>query len=154
MPVIIIGADTSLGASVVDALRVREGELRAFVTDPDMAEQLRSQGIKTALGDVSDASHVAGACWGAFSAVICPEAARDQRERSFLTEPDQVAAAWIQALAEAQVTRLVWLEDDEVEPPAQPPLPQVATVATGGRDRAQIAAEVARLDETASLDEV
>ena len=53
MPVIVIGADTILGDALIDALLTREGEVRAFVTDPDRGLALKGRGVKVATGDVS-----------------------------------------------------------------------------------------------------
>ena len=86
MPVIVVGADTPVGLSIVSALIEPDREVRAFVTDPDVSASLKAQGVKVALGDVSDPSHVGGACLNCFSAVLVTEAARDDRERAFAPE--------------------------------------------------------------------
>jgi uncharacterized protein YbjT (DUF2867 family) len=83
MPVIVVGADTSQGRAVVEGLLEPGREVRAFVSDPDAGAELRELGVKVALGDVSDDSHVQGACTNCFTAVLVTEAARDGRERSF-----------------------------------------------------------------------
>ena len=66
MPVIVIGADTPTGHAVVDALLPRRGEVRAFVSDPTEAAALKERGVKVAVGDVSDGSHIGGAATQGF----------------------------------------------------------------------------------------
>ena len=83
MPVMIIGADTTLGPAIVDALAVRGGEVRAFVSTVEVVDALRAKRVKTALGDISDGTHVGGAALTAFVAVVIAEAASDDRERAF-----------------------------------------------------------------------
>ena len=61
MPVIVVGADTEPGRVVLQALLEPGREVRAFVSDEKVAEQLRALGVKVALGDVSDDSHLEGA---------------------------------------------------------------------------------------------
>lgn len=109
MPVMVVGADTPVGARVIDRLLEPEREVRAFVTDPETAARLRERGAKVALGDVSDDSHLAGACLNCFSVVLVEEAARDDRERSFADNSDAVLAGWIQAVRSASVRRVIWL---------------------------------------------
>ena len=60
MPVIVIGADTSQGRAVIEGLVEPGREVRAFVSDPAIGAELRELGVKVALGDVSDDSHVQG----------------------------------------------------------------------------------------------
>ena len=153
MPVIVIGADTTLGHVIVDALLGRQGEVRAFVTDHDAGVSLKQRGVKVAVGDVSDASHVASACLGAFTAVLVPDAALDGRERSFAPDAAAVLEGWAAALAEAEVRRIVILDDGGGAVPAglERAAPEVATVATAGVQAADVAAEVARLDEAAQI---
>ena len=83
MPVIVIGADTTLGAEITNGLVPRDGEVRAFVTDPEAARALRDLGIKVAVGDVSDGSHVGGAALNCFCAILIADATSDDRERAF-----------------------------------------------------------------------
>ncbi len=153
MPVLVIGADTDLGQAVVEALLPRQGEVRAFVTDVDAALALKGRGVKVATGDVSDASHVGGAALNTFSAVLVPEAAFDGRERSFAPTPDAVFAGWAEGLVEAGVRRAIWIEDPRA-PGAEAAfaaVPEVAVVPAAGRPAAEVAGEVARLDELAEL---
>jgi putative NADH-flavin reductase len=109
MPVIVVGADTPTGRAIVSALVQPDREVRAFVSDPTVAEELKRVGVKVALGDVSDPSHVAGACIRCFSAVLVAEAATDDRERSFARTADAVLDGWVEAVSDAQVTRVIWV---------------------------------------------
>jgi putative NADH-flavin reductase len=147
MPVIVVGADTSHGNAVVRALMHRSGEVRVFVTAQARADEFRTAGVKVALGDVSDASHVGGAALNAFSAVLIGEAAADGRERAFAGDPVEVASAWAQAVAEAGVTRVIWVSDDPVPRPIAAAAREVANVVVAGRTPEEIAAEVAALDD-------
>lgn len=109
MPVIVVGADTELGGEVVVSLLDREGEVRAFVSDPAVGQHLRDLGVKVAVGDVSDGSHIAGAALNCFAAVLDPVAAADDRDRAFAESVDAVVAAWAEALADARIRRAIWL---------------------------------------------
>jgi putative NADH-flavin reductase len=147
MPVIVVGADTPIGGAILDRLRSRRGEIRAFVSDPGAAQRLRSEGVvKVALGDVSDGSHVGGAAAGCFSAVLVGEAAGDDRDRSFAASPQAVRAQWAAALEGAAVQRVIWVGVGG---------PQVAGSETAvvGTDRspAEVADEVARLDDAVAI---
>jgi hypothetical protein len=90
--------------------------VRAFVSDPGAAVGLRALGVKVALGDVSDESHIQGSLTNCFTAVLVTEAARDDRERSFAASEDQVLKGWASAAAGSGVTRVIWIHD--AEPPA------------------------------------
>src|SRR5690606_40838579 len=90
MPVIVVGADTASGRRIVERLVSPDREVRAFVTDAGAAESLRGLGVKVALGDVSDDSHVAGACLNCFSAVLVTEASAVARLRSFADTGESV----------------------------------------------------------------
>ncbi len=153
MPVIVIGADTEKGRAVAEALTEREGEVRAFVTDPDSVPALRAAGIKVAVGDVSDASHIEGAAHQTFSAVLMAQAALDGRERSFATSPEAVWSAWAEGLQGAGVKRLIWVGPDGGPPATIAPVgaESVSIDVRGGSD-SDIAAEVVRLDDLAELD--
>jgi uncharacterized protein YbjT (DUF2867 family) len=157
MPVLIVGADTVHGSAIARALETRPGERRAFVSDPDAAASLRQRGWKTAIGDVSDGSHVGGAAVGCFSVILVPEAAFDDRERSFARSPAATIGAWASALREVDVRRIIWLDDPRVDGAVngfRSATPEVASVTTLNRNPAEIAAEVARLDDLERLDEV
>jgi len=148
MPVIVVGADTPLGPSILAALLSRNREIRAFVSDPAVAARLRESGVRVAVGDVSDASHVAGASIGCFSAVLLTEAALDGRDHSFALGGDAVLTAWATALAEAAVTRAIWVGS---APPDLPATPEAAVVDIDNRSPTEIAASIAEIDDRRSL---
>jgi uncharacterized protein YbjT (DUF2867 family) len=133
-----------VGRAIIDALIEPEREIRAFVSDVSAAEDLRRLGVKVALGDVSDPSHIGGACTRCFSAVLVTEAASDDRERSFAKTPEAVLAGWVDAVREAQVTRVIWVGD------GARPVPGVEC-ATVTRSESDIASKVAALDDAAEL---
>jgi putative NADH-flavin reductase len=116
MPVIVVGADTREGRAVVQAMMEPGREVRAFVTDVDVATELRRAGVKVALGDVSDDSHVQGASMNCFTAVLVAEAAHDHRERSFASTEADVLQGWANAVASSGVTRVIWICDGDVPP--------------------------------------
>ena len=116
MPVIVVGADTENGRALVDGLVAPGREVRAFVSDPEVAASLKGMGVKVALGDVSDESHVQGSLTNCFTAVLVTEAARDSRERSFAASEEQVLRGWASAVAASGVTRVIWVHDGEVPP--------------------------------------
>jgi len=152
MPVIVIGADTKAGESAVRALLPRDGEVRAFVSDPQSATRLKALGVKVALGDVSDASHIGGAGLNTFSAVVIEEAADDDRERSFATDRQAVVQSWAEGLKDAGVRRIIWVGSPHVPPELASAAPETAAVATGNAPLADIAAEIARLDDLDRLE--
>lgn len=114
MPVIVVGADTPEGQAVIDRLVRREGEVRAFVTDPSVAGALREAGVKVAVGDVTDFGHVEAAMMGCFAAVLLTGATTDGRERSFARTHVEVIDGWREALSGSGVHRAIWVTDDEV----------------------------------------
>ncbi len=157
MPVIVIGADTPVGEAITASLIARPGEVRAFVSDASAALLLQTDGVKVAVGDVSDGSHIEGAALGCFSAVVIPEAAFDHRERSFTNSPATTVGTWVSALSDAAVRRLIWLEDPRVAAPIDDSVRstiQVVLIDTKRRPSVEIAAEVVRLDALASPEEV
>jgi uncharacterized protein YbjT (DUF2867 family) len=113
MPVIVVGADTAIGDAIVAGLLATDQEVRAFVTDPAVTVRLKEVGVKVATGDVSDASHVAGACTNVFTAVLVTAAAEDGRERSFGATPRAVMDGWAEAVNESSVPRVIWVADTE-----------------------------------------
>jgi nucleoside-diphosphate-sugar epimerase len=147
MPVIVVGADTAQGRAVVEGLVEPGREVRAFVSDPDAGAELRERGVKVALGDVSDDSHVQGACMNCFTAVLITEAALDERERSFATNERQVLEGWALAAAASGVTRVIWVHDGE------PPPVRVKEVRTVSPDHPDLVAEVSALDDARFLPE-
>lgn len=141
MPLIVIGADTPQGEAIVEAASARGGEIRAFVTDPDKATLMRSRGLKVAMGDISDASHVGGAAIGAFCAVLISTAATDARERSFSTDPDATVTSWIDEVVRAGVNRIILVADS--------PLPRAAAAVHGAPESAIIEATSLEVSEVA-----
>lgn len=117
MPVMVVGADTRIGAQIVDALIAPGREVRAFVSDVESAARLKAAGVKVAVGDVSDPSHVGAACTNCFSAVLITEAASDGRERAFASGRSEVLRGWADAVADADVTRVIWVDDANDLPP-------------------------------------
>ncbi len=154
MPVIVVGADTPLGRPIVAALMRRDGEVRAFVSDPASAASLRDLGVKVAVGDVSDPTHVAGAALNAFSAVAVAAAARDERARAFAEDPVTILRSWADAFAEAGVRRVIFIGDrpsPAVVEALEAAAPETALVEPGGRSAEAVAAEVVELDDASSL---
>ena len=115
MPVIVVGADTPIGMGVIRGLLEPGREVRAFVSDPEVAADLRADGVKVALGDVSDDSHIQGAATNCFSAVLITEAAHDDRERSFAATPLEVLTGWAKAVSASRVRRTIWVGDEVPE---------------------------------------
>lgn len=125
MPVIVVGADTPPGRAILRRMHNPERELRAFVSSESVAGELKDDGIKVALGDVSDESHVEGASLRCFSAVLIAEAASDDRERAFADSPDDVLEGWARAVARSKVKRVIWVTGSETPETA---VDEVATV--------------------------
>ena len=121
MPVIVVGADTERGIQLLDALGAHQREVRAFISDASHTGPLRRLGVKVAVGDVSDDSHVGAAAIGAHTAVLMVEAASDERERSFAASGAETLAKWWDAMAEASVKRILWVGD----PPERPSSPAI-----------------------------
>jgi putative NADH-flavin reductase len=146
MPVIVIGADTEAGLAISRELAHPGREVRAFVSDPAVAGDLRGRGVKVALGDVSDDSHIEAAALHCFTAVLVAEAARDDRERSFARSEADVLDAWARAVSNAQVSRVIWVYEGD------PPPVEVSEVATVSPTHANLAHRVAELDDARVLD--
>lgn len=145
MPVIVVGADTREGRAIVEGMVEPGREVRAFVTDIDVAAELRRAGVKVALGDVSDDSHVQGASINCFTAVLVTEAARDDRERSFASTEEKVLQGWANAIASSGVTRVIWVCDGDVPPVDVKESTRVSP------SHSNLAAEVVALDNARSL---
>ena len=145
MPVIVVGADTAAGRNVVEALLEPDREVRAFVSDATVAAQLRAQGVKVAIGDVSDDTHVEVASTNCFSAVLMTSAASDDRERAFATSPEKVLEGWARAVAAVGVTRVIWVGSGE--------LPHVKTPESTAVDPndPDLAMKVAELDDAQEI---
>lgn len=141
MPVIVVGADTGAGRAVIEEMADPRREIRVFVSDVDQATAYRSRGLKVALGDVSDESHVEAAARMCFTAVLISEAAEDGRERSFAENASQVLEGWARAAKAAGVIRVIWVTDSD---PPSTDTPEVARVSPSRHD---LATRVAELDE-------
>ncbi|MFO7549639.1 MAG: NAD(P)H-binding protein [Acidimicrobiia bacterium] len=148
MPVIVVGADTRLGVAIVEQVLAPDREVRVFVTDPGVASDLRGRGVKVAIGDLSDPSHLEGACLGCFSAILVTPAATDGRELAFASDPGSVIAGWAAAVTEASVRRVIWVGDAD---PPDTGVPEIAVVRIAGRGLPEVATEVASLDEAAEI---
>lgn len=153
MPVLVVGADTSLGQEIVGQLLAREGEVRVFVSDPAIGESFKQRGAKVAVGDPSDDSHIEGAATRAFSAVLITGCLRDGRELAFAESAEAVLDSWGRALKEARVQRAIWVVDPQtsLEGALAESTPEHSVVPEESRPLAELADEVARLDEAASL---
>lgn len=147
MPVIVVGADTPLGSTVVGALLNDGAEVRAFVSDAEAAESLKRLGAKVALGDVSDATHLAGAAYRTFCAVLLSDAAHDGRERSFASTPAAVAEAWADGLASAGTRRAIWVgADTDAGEHIRNATPEFASIDPKKLSAEEVIREVARLE--------
>jgi putative NADH-flavin reductase len=151
MPVIVIGADTPLGGEIAKGMLPREGEVRVFVTDPGSAAALKDLGVKIATGDVSDGSHIGGAALNCFCAVLVTAAASDDRERAFAATADDVATAWAEGIADAGVSRIIWVGEEPLPESIRSLGREHAAVSTLGRSTAETVAEVRRLEEAARI---
>lgn len=145
MPVIVVGADTSVGRDIVEGLHDSVREIRAFVSDPIVADDLRQRGVKVACGDVSDDSHIEAASTRCFSAVLVAEAAHDERERSFAATPDEVLTGWAAAVARSSVTRVIWVAHGMV------PRAETEEVALVDADDRDVVGKVLALDEAQTI---
>ncbi|HLF61606.1 MAG TPA: hypothetical protein VI980_10555 [Acidimicrobiia bacterium] len=141
MPAIVIGADTEAGMAIIDALAQPGREIRGFVSDPGVAAILRRRGVKVALGDVSDDSHIEGAALHCFTVVLVGEAAGDDRERSFARTEIEVLEAWGRAAVSARAHRVIWVLGGE------PPVVDVPEVAQVSPTDPDFARRVAELDD-------
>lgn len=116
------------------------------MSDDAAAARLRAHGVKVALGDVSDGSHVAAAGLHCHTLVLVTTGARDDRERSFASSVEGVLAAWAVAAREAGAHRVIWVTNEAVPET----VPESAVVAEDG-DLADLAERVAALDDAATL---
>lgn len=143
----MVGADHPIGQEIVKALLGPGREVRAFVSDPIVAVELRAAGTKVAIGDLSDEGHVAAAATNCFSIAYVAPAIADGRELAFLPA-EAIPEAWAQVAADAAITRAIWVGQG---------IPvfnirEVAEVAIEGIDLQTIATEVARLDDLRTLE--
>ncbi|MDE0122694.1 MAG: NAD(P)H-binding protein [bacterium] len=147
MPVMVVGADTPVGEAIIGELIDPDREVRAFVSDPSVGVRLKEAGVKVAMGDVSDASHVSAACLRCHTVVLVCDAGRDGREISFAADAGEVHTQWAQAVSEAGAKRVIWVANHPV------PEARVAEQATVESDlsHGEIANRVADLDDAAVL---
>ena len=147
MPVMVVGADTPVGEAIIGELIDPDREVRAFVSDPSVGVRLKEEGVKVAMGDVSDASHVSAACLRCHTVVLVCDAGRDGREISFAADAGEVHTQWAQAVSEAGAKRVIWVANHPV------PEARVAEQATVESDlsHGEIANRVADLDDAAVL---
>ena len=150
MPVIVIGADTEVGDQIIAALLPRDGEVRAFVSDVGAAGALKRMGVKVAIGDISDGSHVGAAALHTFTAVAITLAAGDGRETAFADDAAGVFKQWADGIREAGVTRVIVVGEDP-DGVLTSAAPEAAVVPGEGRSGDEVAAEVARLDDAAEI---
>lgn len=149
MPVIVIGADTPVGEATIEAVLPAAAEVRAFISDEQRVDDLKAQGVKVALGDVSDFSHIEAAALNCFCAVLVAEAAVDGRERSFADAVEDVWEGWAAAVRNAGLHRTIWVGAEGTGAGFPRPTPEVAIVAHTDIDKA--AAVVADLEGLQSI---
>jgi hypothetical protein len=106
-------------------------------------EPLRAAGFKVAVGDISDSTHVEGAVYGCFTAVLVAEAAADGRELAFADGPDSVIDGWLAAVTASGVPRVILVGPNRAPPAGV----EWAVVDPQVRTRTEVAEEVARLDD-------
>lgn len=150
MPVIVVGADTRIGQAVISTVCRSAAEVRAFITFDSDTDRLKEQGVKVAIGDVSDSSHVEAAALYCFCAVLVTEAAHDDRERAFARQPDDVLAGWAEAARNAGVQRVIWVDAEHRKEPYPESVGEVATVIVED-DLEGAARAVGELEEAGSL---
>lgn len=152
MPVIIVGADTAIGRSILPPLREEVAELRVFVTDPGFAESLEVPGVKVAVGDVSDTIRVGDAAHMAFCAILVEEALADGRERSFADGTEEIIRGWADALKTSGITRAIWVGNRASNPsPVEEAVAEFAIVATEDREPEAVVDEVLALEAAVAV---
>ena len=103
-----------------------------------------------AVGDLSDGSHIGAAADRSFTAVLVVAAATDGRPLAFSIDASGVLKTWTTALREARVQRAIWVGDPAphlIEESA----PEVIVVDPAGRAEADVADEVADLNDRKNL---
>lgn len=108
MPVLITGAETSLGARVIEHLRPTRGELRAYldatVATDDDAGRLRSAGCKVAVGELDDEGRLESALEQVHTVAHCWTGPLHDPQSQV-----EVAATLSSAMLGAGVQRLIWV---------------------------------------------
>ena len=150
MPVIVVGADTRIGEAIISTVCRSAAEVRAFITRDTTADRLKELGVKVAIGDVSDSSHVEAAALYCFCAVLVTEAAYDERDRAFARRPDDVLAGWAEAARNAGVRRVIWVGAEHRKNPYPESVGEVATVIVED-DVKGAARAVGELEEAGSI---
>ena len=145
MPVIVVGGDTDAGLAIINEMVEPGREVRAFVTDEIQGANLKKLGVKVAVGDVSDDSHVEGAASNCFTAVLIGKAATDERERSFATSVSEVLEGWATAVSSSGVRRVIWVHAGET------PTAQVSESARVDPADPDLVQKVVDLDEAQTL---
>ncbi|HUF16300.1 MAG TPA: hypothetical protein VMQ46_10470 [Acidimicrobiia bacterium] len=145
MPLIVVGADTRAGERILEVMDPGEREIRVFVTDEAEGLDLRERGFKVATGDVSDEGHVEAAAMRCFSAVLIAEASTDDRERSFAHSPEEILHGWSNAVANSEVTRVIWVIE------GAHPVTRTREVVAVDPGEPDLAGTVARLDDAHSI---
>ncbi len=140
-----------MGEAVVSAIIPAAAEVRAFISDEGRAGGLKARGVKVALGDLSDTSHVEAAALYCFCAVLVTDAALDGRELGFADGAGTVWEGWADAIRNAGVHRTIWVgaKSEFTGGRDSRATPEVAVVAD--TDIARAAARVARLEEAQTL---
>ena len=137
-----------MGIAIVTALTAGSGEVRVFITDPSFAEEFRRAECKVAIGDVSDASHVAVAAFDCFTAVLIADAAADDRERSFASTPSLVLEGWCDAIREAGIQRQIWIEPSDLNGlPVIPTGTEIAILSPATDELARAVTTINELEE-------
>ena len=149
MPVIVIGADTPVGGSIIEVVSRSAAEVRAFVSDERRAPGLKALNVKVALGDVSDSSHVEAAALNCFCAILVVEATIDGRDRAFADDRRAVVEGWSEAIRNAGLQRAIWVSTEDLSITFPPSVPEVASVIIRS-DIGAAAKEVAHLESVAS----
>lgn len=146
MPVMVVGADHPLGEVIARKLAAPDREVRAFISSVNSHGPLRALGIKVAIGDLSDQSHVEAAATSCFTVVFIEPALGDGRELAFAAA-EAATTGWARAATDAGVKRVIWVGGS---PPPVKGL-EMAAVTVDNRTPDEIADEVAFLDDLAQL---
>lgn len=108
MPVMITGAESGLGADVIEHLRPTGGELRAFldatIATEDDAARLRAAGCKVALGELDDEGHLESALEQVHTVAHCWTGPLHDPQAQV-----EAAATLSSAVLGAGVKRLIWV---------------------------------------------
>ncbi|CAN5819838.1 hypothetical protein BH23ACT10_BH23ACT10_01000 [soil metagenome] len=114
MPVLVTGAESGLGARVLQQLRLSGGQIRAYldatVADADTAAALRATGCKVALGELDDEGHLEAALAQVHTVAHCWGGPLHDLEAQL-----NVAGTVASAALGAGVRRLVWVRELAVD---------------------------------------